>query len=698
MLKKWNELGKRASRGLVIVAMVMLLTSVVSAQSTPDRQPPNRQPPNRQPPDRQPPKGAAKGSQPGKSTSSKDSRPAPTGGTGGTEQSPAASKKSAPAAQNEAAPRARDAEPKIVAVVGAEQISRQDLAKECAARYGKEVLETIINKHLILQACKERNIVVTDQDVNDEVYRIADKFKLTEDKWLQLLSQERNISPQEYKREIIWPTLALRRIAHDQMEISEADLKKAFEAEYGPQVRVRLIAVRKLEKAQSLLKQVKADPNQFETIAKDSSEDASASVMGLVPPIRRHLGDPALEQAAFQLKKGEISKIIEVGRNLGPAGQQYVILKCEEQIEARLLGGAELQTAKNQLQERLRDQKLRSASSDIFAELQKAANVINVFNHPDLQKKHPGVAALINDQPISINELREECVIKHGATVLDGEINRRMIEQELRRRNKQVSEDDIYDEISRAADSYGFLKKDGTPDVDAWIREVTERDGATVDLYTRDVVWPSAALKKLVGGTAEVNAEDLQKAFEANYGERVEVLAIVLANQRSAQQVWEDARKNPSDAKFGDLATNFSVEPASRANAGKVPPIRRYGGQPLVEEHAFKLKPGELSPIISVGDKFIIMRCLGRTNPVIKEMDAEVERELTKDVSEKKLRIAMNKEFDRLKETTPFDNFLAGTSSAGKTGQRTSERGGKADRGNVERTSAIVEPRGKSSK
>jgi parvulin-like peptidyl-prolyl isomerase len=592
----------------------------------------------------------------------------------------AASQKSAKsAAENEHnAPVAasQSTELKIVAVVDGEQITRQDLAKQCVNRYGKEVLETIINKHLILQACKKTNIIVTDKDVDDEISRIANKFGLSVERWLKLLAEERNISPQEYKREIIWPTLALRRLAHEQIEISDDEMKKAYESEYGPQVRVRLIAVRQREKAQQIHKQLKADPEKFESLAKDQSEDPSASVMGVVPPIRKHLGDPALEKAAFAMKPGQVSSVIEVGKEQGDSARQYVILKCEEQIEGRVLGGDQLSAAKMRLEDRLRDQKLRTVSADIFSQLQKESQLVNVFNDAALQKKHPGVAALINGQPISMKDLSEECIARHGATVLDGEIHRKMIEQELRRRNKKVEESDLYAEIARAADTFGYLKKDGQPDIDAWLKEITQRDGVTVELYTQDVVWPSAALKKLVGDDAQVNDEDLQKAFEANYGERVEVLAIVLANQRTAQQVWEEARSNPSEARFGDLANQFSVEAASRANFGKVPPIRRYGGQPLVEEHAFKLKAGELSPIIGVGDKFVILRCLGRTKPVIETMDDQVKQELTKDVSEKKLRLAMNQEFDRLKESTPYDNFLTNTTNASKLSRRDRTKSG----------------------
>ena len=206
--------------------------------------------------------------------------------------------------------------------------------------------------------------------------------------------------------------------------------------------------------------------------------------------------------------------------------------------------------------------------------------------------------------------------------------------------------------------------QDGKPDVERWLKSVTEQPGATVDLYVRDAVWPSVALKKLVGHEVEVTDEDLRKGYESNYGERVEVQAIVFSDMRQAQKVWDLARNNNTEPFFSELAQQYSIEPSSRANGGKVPPIRRFGGSPLIEEEAFKLKAGELSGIVSVEGQFIILRCLGRTKPVQTDFNA-VRGELIKDIQEKKLRVLMTKEFDRLREVSQVDNFLSGTSQSG---------------------------------
>jgi hypothetical protein len=176
-------------------------------------------------------------------------------------------------------------------------------------------------------------------------------------------------------------------------------------------------------------------------------------------------------------------------------------------------------------------------------------------------------------------------------------------------------------------------------------------------LYVRDAVWPTVALKKLVADKLQVTEEDLQKGFEANFGQRAEVLAIVMSNQRTAQEVWEMARNRPTEQFFGELAYQFSVEPSSKANYGKVPPLRRHGGQPNLEKAAFALKSGEMSGIIEVGGQYVILRSQGYTNPVVQDYSA-VKDELAKELKEKKTRVEMDKYMSKLIADAQITNFL----------------------------------------
>ena len=201
------------------------------------------------------------------------------------------------------------------------------------------------------------------------------------------------------------------------------------------------------------------------------------------------------------------------------------------------------------------------------------------------------------------------------------------------------------------------MNADGTPDINRWIGDVLSEEGKTVDLYVRDAVWPTVALKKLVADKLQVTEEDLQKGFEANFGQRAEVLAIVMSNQRTAQEVWEMARNRPTEQFFGELAYQFSVEPSSKANYGKVPPLRRHGGQPNLEKAAFALKSGEMSGIIEVGGQYVILRSQGYTNPVVQDYSA-VKDELAKELKEKKTRVEMDKYMSKLIADAQITNFL----------------------------------------
>lgn len=553
----------------------------------------------------------------------------------------------------------------VVAVVNADPITRNMLSDATVRRFGDEILENMINRYLILQECNQRGIEVTKQEVSDEIRRLAGKFGLSLESYLKLLEEERDISPGQYSREIIWPMLALRRLVAQQVEVTEEEFNQAYLSQFGEAVKCRLIMVADHSKAVDLQKQAIAKPDQFAQLAKQFSEDeASASVGGLIPPIRRYSGDTRLEEAAFTLQNGQVSPVLQLG-------DQWIVLQAVRRIPASTPSPQALPAIKEQINDRIRDQKVRVAAGELFARLQEEANVTKVLGDAEKMKQFPGVAAIINGQQVMISQVGEECIKRHGADVLEGEINRKLLVQALRAEKKQVTQSDLDAEIERAAISYGYVQSDGKPDLQAWFNSVTSDGRTTRELYIEDVVWPSAALKKLVEGQVQLTEQDLRDGFESSYGPRVEVLAIVLSDQRTAQKVWEMARDNPTDAFFGKLAEQYSVEPVSSSNQGKVPPIRKHGGQPAVEKEAFGLQPGELSGIVATGGKYLILRCQGFTEPVVSD-PAAVRNELIRDITESKTNRAMADRFEKLVSSAEIDNFLE-AESAPKVAAKPSE-------------------------
>jgi len=542
---------------------------------------------------------------------------------------------------------------KIMALVNGAEISQSQLAAECLDRHGKTVLEAMVNRLVIAQGCARQGVSVTQQDVDAEIDAMAKRFSVPRDKWIELIEKERGISPRQYAEDIVWPMIALRRLARAAIEPTPDEVREAFENQFGDSVKARIIVARTRKEAEDLRVRALAAPDDFGGLARQHSVDVgSASANGWVQPIRRHSGDVGFERVVFALRPGDVSQVVQVA-------DQFIVVKCEDRLPA---ADVTLESVQPRLLEDLRERKSRAVSTEVFRGMQDVATVENVLNDTAKAAAAPDVAARVNGQPIMIAEVREKCVDRYGFEVLEILITKQLIEQALKREQRVVAQADIDAEIFRAAESMGFKKPDGSPDVDAWFKRVTQDEKIPLRHYIEDVVQPTVALKQLVG-KVPVTQEDLDKAFQATFGPRCRCRLIVLDSQRRAQEVWQLARQNPSAERIGDLAEQYSVDPTSRTLRGEVPPIQQYGGQPALERQAFALKPGELSGIVQVADRFLVIFCEGYT-PAAQVTFEEVRGELFDDIHEKKQRIELSRYFTHLRESAAIDNFLAGTSHA----------------------------------
>ncbi len=432
--------------------------------------------------------------------------------------------------------------PNVVASVNGHSIRCEELAEECRIHYGKDVLEAMVNKYLILVECRQMGITISRGEVDEEIKQLAQGFGLPVEQWMKLLWQERGIKPDQYANDIIWPSLALRKLAGERLRVTEKELTEAFEMEYGAAVKARLIVCTTMEKAQKVQALAAANPADFGNLAKQYSEDGpSASIKGLVPPIRKYGPCPEIEQAAFGLADGQVSGVI---RSAG----QYVILKREGVIAARQITRAQ---ADPYLEKIIRDRKMRQVASEIFHELQKKSHVQNVINNPQLrQQLGEGVVALVNGSPIYLRQLDEECIARHGTDVLQGLIGRRILELACTQHQVTVSEQEIDAEIAHAAAQVTKPLPDGSPDSKRWLEQAAKQQGVSTETYRREAVWPAVALKKLAVGKIDVTEDDLNKGFEANYGPRVRCRAIVF--EQPASGAGNLGSRTPGPGKLGE--------------------------------------------------------------------------------------------------------------------------------------------------
>jgi hypothetical protein len=89
--------------------------------------------------------------------------PTPAGAGAPLSKAPAANKQAAAAKDVPPVPGKPPADAKlaIVAMVNGQMLKREDLARDCMLQHGKDVLESLVNKHLIAEHCRQRNIVIT---------------------------------------------------------------------------------------------------------------------------------------------------------------------------------------------------------------------------------------------------------------------------------------------------------------------------------------------------------------------------------------------------------------------------------------------------------------------------------------------------------------------------------------------------------
>lgn len=550
-----------------------------------------------------------------------------------------------------------------LAVVNGKPLSRHQISTEAMKRFGADVLEDMVNKMLVLDACKRNGIFITEKEVNDQIVHEANKLDMPVDKYIKTITSNKKITLDQMKNDYVWHMLAIRRLAAQQIKVTPEELQRRMEHQFGTKVQVRQIVVNTREQAEQIHAQVASTPEIFEKMAKKFSIDQNTKALGgLLQPVRRNSDWPAFEEQAFALQPGQVSPVFEL------AGK-FFVLRCDKHFPAEKLSQEQMMAVQEKLTEEISRDKLRDASLDLFRRMQESAQIVNVMNDPKLSQQYPGVAAQVNGTNILKKDVAEECITRYGMGILRQQIGRTMLLQELEGRGLRVEPQDLEQEISRAAEAKQFLKKDGTVDVDQWLAFMTGNDQSKVEFYIEDEVWPTVALKKIVESQVKVTEEDMQKGFEANFGPRVETLAIMLNDHRSALKVWNMATANPTAKHFGELAHQYSTEPGSRNNYGQVPPIGRHTAQPELEKEAFSLERGEISSLVQVNQFWIILYCLGRTEPVVTDFDA-VKDEIYKDILEKKFRLAMDVEFHRLWEESQIDNFLTGTSQPGKAAVR----------------------------
>jgi peptidyl-prolyl cis-trans isomerase C len=244
------------------------------------------------------------------------------------------------------------------------------------------VLNQLISAELLYQAGSKLKVAGLDKQVADKLAQGRAKFP--NDAAYENALKSSDLTPKALEELIRKDTVINNLIVKEivpKVSVSDADAKKFYDNnkdkfKRGDQVRASHILCKvdpqataeekkkAKEKAAALLKQIKAGKD-FAELAKTNSDCPSKEQGGDLNFFGKGQMVPAFETAAFALKPGEVSDIVET--QFG-----YHIIKVTERKEA---GEAKFDEVKPRILDYLKNEKTQKAINDYIAQLKEKAKI-----------------------------------------------------------------------------------------------------------------------------------------------------------------------------------------------------------------------------------------------------------------------------------------------------------------------------------
>ena len=280
----------------------------------------------------------------------------------------------------------------------------------------------------------------------------------------------------------------------------------------------------------------------------------------------------------------------------------------------------------------------------------------------DLDAKADDVVAVVNGQELSRNELADLLIGTYGREGVDRLIRRTLIKQEAKRLNIKVNEDEIAErkELIVKGETQRQMKKNGLKDEEDLNREL-EKAGATIEQYQKSIIkkYESAIgevgtmllAEKIIKKTINITDEELNEAYEEQFGEKIVARQIVLRMKRDAEKMLKRIK---TGADFGALAKKESIDRASASRGGRMRPFGPHG---ILGKATAKLKKGEISEIVKTDSGYHILKIDNRIPRSMKKF-SEVKDDLVKFVTARKIQNRISPWLLNLVETAEITRNL----------------------------------------
>ena len=225
-------------------------------------------------------------------------------------------------------PRTDNAE--VVARVGGEVITKDELYDFMVQQTGQEALDNLVVKKIIELEASDQNLEVSEDEIDKEVKELAEQYG-GEDAMIQALAMY-NIDLEQV-REDVAVNIKLEKLLSPRIKITDEEIQAYFAANQEAyaveeQIKVSHILVDSAEEAQEIRRML-SQGKEFADLAKERSTDpGSKDQGGDLGLVGRGEMVEEFEQAAFALQPGQISDPVE-------SEYGFHIIKVHEKTAAR---------------------------------------------------------------------------------------------------------------------------------------------------------------------------------------------------------------------------------------------------------------------------------------------------------------------------------------------------------------------------
>jgi len=319
-------------------------------------------------------------------------------------------------------------------------ISQQELLSEA--------LNMIIEEKLQTQEGEKRGMVVDEASIDAALKNISDKNGLDEGQLEEMLEREGKTlsSFRNHIRDQIMVSKVSRFEMSNRVKVSDKEINNYYSSHQkefwkDSQIRARHILFivepgaseknrrEKLDQAKKILNKIR-EGGDFINIAREYSEDVSASNGGDLGFITRGKMVAEFEEAAFSIKERQVSDIIKTEYG-------YHIIKVEEILAGKTLT---LEESVDRITKILSAQKQKQGYKDWMSELKKSAFIeVSLFSEPGK-----------NNSMISRNLEKE----KSGVSI--GETKKLSSETDIRKKNLQKKWEEMYKSVEKSKNSSQF--------------------------------------------------------------------------------------------------------------------------------------------------------------------------------------------------------------------------------------------------